>query len=234
MVQEFYANAWVTKKHDTSINQEPKNWRTMGRGHIKDFSPKSARIALQLPKPRANPQSYTRRSNTDQRLDQVLADICVSGAQWRRDAQAKPYQLGRLDLKPVARGWLEFIQCSIIYTSNHFEVTIERAVMIHCIMLGSEVGVHEVISQEIYRVVDKPSTQARQTFSHLIHCLCASDRAHMEGDTLIDKERPITRKGMEHVREPAQGPQQEPVPPPPQDILEMHQGMYFPPRDYWD
>ncbi|KAL4276591.1 hypothetical protein AHAS_Ahas20G0222500 [Arachis hypogaea] len=110
MVQEFYANAWVTKKHDTSVNPEPKNWRTMVRGHIIDFSPESVRVALQLPEPRDNPHLYIRRVNTDQRLEQVLANICVSGAQWRRDAQCRPYQLGRLDLKPVVRGWLEFIQ----------------------------------------------------------------------------------------------------------------------------
>ncbi|KAL4315075.1 hypothetical protein AHAS_Ahas15G0148800 [Arachis hypogaea] len=43
MVQEFYANAWVTKKHDTCVNPEPKNWCTMVRGHIIDFSPESVK-----------------------------------------------------------------------------------------------------------------------------------------------------------------------------------------------
>ena len=117
MMREFYANTWVTSKHDRSVNPEPKNWHTMVRGHIMDFIPKSVRVVLQLPKTRNDPQSYTRRVNTDERLDQVLADIWVPGAQWRRDAQGKPYQLGRLDLKPVARGWLEFIQRSLRVTT---------------------------------------------------------------------------------------------------------------------
>ena len=56
-------------------------------------------------------------------------------------------QLRRHDLKPVARGWLEFIQRSIIPTSNRSEVTIDRAIMIHSIMIGEEIEVHEVISQ---------------------------------------------------------------------------------------
>ena len=40
MVQEFYANKWVTKNPDISVNPNPKNWSTMVRGRILDFSPK--------------------------------------------------------------------------------------------------------------------------------------------------------------------------------------------------
>ncbi|KAL4337734.1 hypothetical protein AHAS_Ahas12G0139800 [Arachis hypogaea] len=107
MVQEFYANAWVTKNHDTSMNPSPKNGHTMVRGRLLDFSPKSVRMALHLPLMQGDSHPYTRRVNFDQRLDQVLSDICVEGAQWKRDAQGKPVQLRRLNLKPVARGWLE-------------------------------------------------------------------------------------------------------------------------------
>ena len=32
MVQEFYANAWIIKNHDQSVNPNPKNWLTMVRG----------------------------------------------------------------------------------------------------------------------------------------------------------------------------------------------------------
>ncbi|KAL4300461.1 hypothetical protein AHAS_Ahas17G0203200 [Arachis hypogaea] len=101
MVQEFFANAWVTRSHDTSVNPKPKNWRTMVREQLLDFCPESVRVALQLPHILGDPHSYTRRFNSDQRLDEFLAHICVERAQWRRDAQGKPYQLGRLDLKPM-------------------------------------------------------------------------------------------------------------------------------------
>ena len=89
-----------------------------------------------------NARTYTRRVNFDQRLDQVLIDICEEGAQWKIDSRGKPVQLRRHDLKPVARGWLEFIQRSIIPTSNRSEVTIDRAIMIYSIMIGEEVEVH--------------------------------------------------------------------------------------------
>ena len=157
MVQEFYANAWITRNRDQSVNLNPKHWLTMVRGKYLDFSPENVRLVFNLPMMEENARPYTRRVNFDQRLDQVLIDICEEGVQWKIDSRGKPVQLRRLDHKPVARGWLEFIQCSIIPTSNRSEVTVDRAIMIHSIMIGEEVEVHEVISLELYKKAKKSS-----------------------------------------------------------------------------
>ena len=156
-------------------------------------------------------------------MDQVLTVICEEGAQWKQDSRGKPVQLRRHDLKPVARGWLEFIQRSIIPTSNRSEVTIDRAIMIHSIMIGEEIEVHEVIAQELYKVADKTSTLARLAFPHLICHLCYSVGVDIEGDTPIDEDKPITKKRMEHTRDPTH-----------HEIPEIPQGMHFPPQNYWE
>ncbi|XP_057748138.1 uncharacterized protein LOC130967343 [Arachis stenosperma] len=222
MVQEFYANAWITKNHDQGVNPDPKNYLTMVRGKYLDFSPESVRVAFNLPMMQGDEHPYTRRVNFDQRLDQVLTTICEEGAQWKQDSRGKPVQLRRHDLKPVARGWLEFIQRSIIPTSNRSEVTIDRAIMIHSIMIGEEIEVHEVIAQELYRVADKTSTLARLAFPHLICHLCYSVGVDIEGDITIDEDKPITKKRMEYTRDPTH-----------HEIPEIPQGMNFPPQDYW-
>ena len=80
MVQEFYANAWITRNHDQSVNPNPKHWLTMVRGKYLDFSPENVRLAFNLPMMEENARPYTRRVNFDQRLDQVLIDICEEGA----------------------------------------------------------------------------------------------------------------------------------------------------------
>ncbi|KAL4343992.1 hypothetical protein AHAS_Ahas11G0133800 [Arachis hypogaea] len=201
MVREFYANAWVTYKHAQGVNLDPKKWCTMVRGAIMEFSLERVRKILHLPPSRDKPYSYTQRVNMDQRLDQVLADIRLSKAQWRRDSRGQPYQLGKHDLRPVARGWLEFIQCSIIPTSNRSEVTIDRAVMIHCIMLGNEVEVHWMIPQEIYRLADKAPTSTRLTFFHLIRHICEDAQVHIDGDTPLLLTNLSLGGGMEHARE---------------------------------
>ena len=232
MVQEFYANAWITKNHDQSVNPNPKNWLTMVRGKYLDFSPENVRLAFNLPMMQGDEHPYTRRVNFDQRLDQVLIDICEEGAQWKRNSRGKSVQLRRHDLKPVARGWLEFIQRSIIPTSNRSEVTIDRAIMIHSIMIGEEVEVHEIIPQELYKVADKSSTMARLAFPHLICHLCNSAGIDIEGDILIKEDKPITKKKMEQAREPSHGAQ-EAQEAHLHEIPEMPQ-MHFPPQNYWE
>ncbi|KAL4349834.1 hypothetical protein AHAS_Ahas10G0081600 [Arachis hypogaea] len=161
---------------------------------------------------RDDPHSYTRRVNTDQRLDLILIDICLPGAQWRHDSKEQPYQLERHDLKLVTWGWLEFIQHSIIPTSNRSEVTIDRAMMIHCIILGNEVEVHRVIPQKLYNIVAKASTSARLAFPHIIFRLCEAACIRIDRDTPIDIDRPIIRRGMEYAKELGRAPPQEPVP----------------------
>ncbi|KAL4356947.1 hypothetical protein AHAS_Ahas09G0137600 [Arachis hypogaea] len=234
MIQEFYANAWITRNHDQSMNPNPKNYLTMVRGKYLDFSPENVRLAFHLPMMQGDERPYTRRVNFNQRLDQVLMDICVEGAQWRIDSKGKLVQLRRLDLKPVARGWLEFIQRSIIPTSNRSEVTVDRAIMIHNIMIGEEVEVHEVISNELYKIADKSSTMARLAFPHLICHLCYSARVIIEGDTPIEEDKPITKKRMEQARETMHGSQEVHEEAHHQQIPEMPQGMHFPPNNYWE
>ncbi|QHO16571.1 uncharacterized protein DS421_10g304660 [Arachis hypogaea] len=217
--------------HDQSMNPNPKNYITMVRGKYLDFSPENVRLAFHLPMMQGDERPYTRRVNYNQRLDQVLMDICVEGAQWRVDSKGKPVQLRRLDLKPVARGWLEFIQRSIIPTSNRSEVTVDRAIMIHSIMIGEEVEVHEVISNELYKIADKPSYMARLAFPHLICHLCYSAGVIIDGDVSIEEDKPITKKRMEQTREVPHGPQEEH-----EEVhhQQMPQGMHFPPNNYWE
>ncbi|KAL4306397.1 hypothetical protein AHAS_Ahas16G0174200 [Arachis hypogaea] len=179
-----------------------------------------------------DPHPYTRRVNHDQRLNQVLSDISVEGEQWKRDFQGKPIQLRRPDLKPITRGWLEFIQRFIIPTSNWSEVTIDQAIMIRCVMLGEEVEVHKVIPQELYKVADKPSTEARLAFPHLICHLCNSAGIVIEGDIPLKEDKPISKSTTEHTKEPAHEPQHEHLEPPQHEIPDIPQGMYFPPQSY--
>ena len=88
MVQEFYANAWITKNHDQSVNPGPKNWLTMVWGKYLDFSMENVRLAFKLPMMQENTCPYTRRVNFDQRLDQVLMDICVEGLNGKETQEA--------------------------------------------------------------------------------------------------------------------------------------------------
>ena len=173
-------------------------YRTMVRGKVIHFHLDKIREIFKLPQLQDDPESFNRRMvRADKGLDQVLEDICLPRTKWITNSKGVPNQLKRGDLKPIARGWLDFIGRSILPTSNRSEVTIKRAVMIHCIMLGKEVEVHHVIACEIYTIANKNSTEAKLAYPSLISLLCKEAGVKMGVDEFIPIEHPITKKSME-------------------------------------
>ena len=107
------------------------------------------------------------------------------------------YPWSQVDLKPVARKWLDFIGHSLLPTSNRSEGTVRRAVMIHCIMMGKEVEVHQLISTEFYKIANKNSKEARLAYPSLISLLCKDAGVRMGITEYISVEKPITKASME-------------------------------------
>ncbi|MED6139650.1 hypothetical protein PIB30_085817 [Stylosanthes scabra] len=76
------------------------------RGTEINFSPESIHRVLKLrDNPLPNATSYhDKKANNNLRLDEVLACLCVEGAQWVRHPDGRPHFLRRTDLQPMARG----------------------------------------------------------------------------------------------------------------------------------
>ncbi|MED6126947.1 hypothetical protein PIB30_083391, partial [Stylosanthes scabra] len=87
-----------------------RGWRRLAspRTKIMNFSPKNIRRVLrfkeQTPEAEAD---YATRQRTDQRLDEVLLDLCILGATWKLGSgqPAQPIQLRRAELTLLPRGW---------------------------------------------------------------------------------------------------------------------------------
>ncbi|MED6140678.1 hypothetical protein PIB30_095658 [Stylosanthes scabra] len=125
MVKEFYANAWEPDKE----KRKPYTYTSMVRGKDISFAPSNIKRVLKLRKdPILNAPSYhERKANQDYRLDHVLEDLCVIGADWVRHKDGRPHYLRRADLAPMTKGWYEFICRTILPTTNRSELTVERA-----------------------------------------------------------------------------------------------------------
>ncbi|MED6187892.1 hypothetical protein PIB30_080813, partial [Stylosanthes scabra] len=109
----------------------------------------------------------------NQDLDAVTRDICVEGAIWSLGARNNPLYLKRSDLNPVARGWHEFIIHNIMPTTNQSEVTLNRAVLIHCIMSSQEVRVEKIIVDAMMNIISKLHTSKPPlAFPNIIARLC--------------------------------------------------------------
>ncbi|MED6200637.1 hypothetical protein PIB30_087160 [Stylosanthes scabra] len=118
--------------------------------------------------------NYATRQRTDQRLDEVLPDLCISRATWKLGSgkPAQPIQLRRAELTPLAHGWHEFIIHSIIPTSNRSEITIGRAILIHSIIKGEDVRAEELIADNIAVIAQGMQGKGKLAFRTTIYKLC--------------------------------------------------------------
>ncbi|MED6198874.1 hypothetical protein PIB30_070673 [Stylosanthes scabra] len=102
MMRKFYANAWVMENE----RHLPLPHTSMIRGKKINFSPGEIHKVLNLyNKPLPNVASYHDRKNENNlRMNDILRDLCVLGAQWVMHDDGRPLFLRRTDLQPMARG----------------------------------------------------------------------------------------------------------------------------------
>ncbi|MED6112097.1 hypothetical protein PIB30_058665, partial [Stylosanthes scabra] len=126
------------------------------------------------------PPYHERKANKDYRLDHILEDMCEEGAEWVRHRDGRPHFLRRSDL----------------------ELTVERAVLIHSIIIGENINVEEIIAEQIYKFVYKTDISSSLPFPSIIATLCADARIPaIPDDTLIPQEPPIVAEAMVRTRE---------------------------------
>ncbi|MED6224906.1 hypothetical protein PIB30_088695 [Stylosanthes scabra] len=236
LVKEFYANAWEPDK----AKWKPYTYTTMVQGKDISFAPSNIKRVLRLRKdPLPNAASYEeRKANKDYRLEEVLECLCLEGREWVCHKDGRPHYLRRNDLEPMAKGWYDFVCRSIMPTTNHSELTVERAVLIHSIIIGENINVEEIIANQIYKFVYKTDTSSSFPFPSIIAALCLDAKVvpHKD-DTMIPQETPIAGEAMVRTREtrPRQPRQEVPPPQQPPQVQpqpQVHQQQELPPNIY--
>ncbi|MED6187790.1 hypothetical protein PIB30_079844 [Stylosanthes scabra] len=213
LVQEFYANAAVSDEKMEDAGQLP--YKSYVRGVEFDFSPENIRRVMRFKEETPGAETdYTTRQATDQRLDEVLADLCVPDATWKLSSNrpAVLIQLRRAELFPLARGWQEFTIHSHVPTGNKSEITVARAILIHSIMKEEEVRVENIIADNMAVITQGLHGKGKLGFRSTIYKLCKDARVPMrefKGTSRIPQENPITAKRMETTRLPRNVPQQQ-------------------------
>ncbi|MED6139649.1 hypothetical protein PIB30_085798 [Stylosanthes scabra] len=181
-----------------------------------NFSMDRIKTIMKFEGPLNSETSYrARMAEGNQDLDAVARDICIEGAVWSLGARNNPLYLKRSDLNPVARGWHEFIIHNIMPTTNQSEVTLNRVVLIHCIMSSQEVRVEKIIVDAMMNIINKLHTSKPPlAFPNIIACLCEEMEISFLASGPVEampKARAITPAVMENIRHPpiqAVNPQQ--------------------------
>ncbi|MED6125244.1 hypothetical protein PIB30_066810 [Stylosanthes scabra] len=184
---------------------EQHPYKSYVRGVEVDFSPENIKRVLRFKEQTPEAETdYTTRQRTNQRLDEVLPDLCIPGATWKLGSgqPAQPIQLRRPELTPLARGWHEFIIHSIISTGNRSEITIARAILIHSIIKGEDVRAEELIANNITVISQGMQGKGKLAFPSTTYKLCKDAQVplHEFRMTELIPYKPITARLMETTR----------------------------------
>ncbi|MED6150968.1 hypothetical protein PIB30_077790 [Stylosanthes scabra] len=204
LVREFYTNAVRTEEKLVSGEDYP--YTSFIRGREVDFSAAKIREVLRIKHMTLGAETdFKTRQYEDQRLDEVIREICMPGAQWKMSSSQPPYpiQLRRQDLRPVARWWAEFIIHSMIPTGNKSEITVAIAVLIHSIIKGHDVRVEELIADNIAVLAEEVQGRSKLCFPSTIYRLCKEAGVPMgefRNSDQIQISRPITANVMTTTR----------------------------------
>ncbi|MED6199942.1 hypothetical protein PIB30_080568 [Stylosanthes scabra] len=202
IIREFYANARIDPD-----NEVGPLFHTFVRGMLVNSRMDRIKTIMKCEGPLNSETSYgARMVEGNQDLDEVTRDICVEGAIWSLGARNNPLYLKRSDLNPVARGWHEFIIHDIMLTTNQSEVTLNRAVLIHCIMSSQEVRVEKIIVDAMMNIISKLHTSKPPlAFPNIIARLCEEMEISFLASGPVEampKARSITPAVMENIRHP--------------------------------
>ncbi|MED6108322.1 hypothetical protein PIB30_022750 [Stylosanthes scabra] len=126
---------------------------------------------------------------------------------------------------------------SIMPTTNHSELTVERALLIYSIIIGENINVEEIIAKQFYKFIYKTDLSSSLPFPSIIAALCADAKVPaIKNDNLIPQEPAIVGAAMLRTRETrARNPRQEAPPQQPPQVQpqpQVHQQQDFPSSFY--
>ncbi|MED6152072.1 hypothetical protein PIB30_088497 [Stylosanthes scabra] len=171
----------IVRTEEELASGEDYPYTSFVRGKEVDFSAAKIREVLRIKHMTLGAETdFKTRQFEDQRLDDVIREICMPGAQWKMSSSQPlhPIQLRRQDLTPVARGWAEFIIHSMIPTGNKSEITMARAMLIHSIIKGHDVRVEELIADNIALLAEGVQGEANCVAKHNLQTLQGSWSAY--------------------------------------------------------
>ncbi|MED6116085.1 hypothetical protein PIB30_096828 [Stylosanthes scabra] len=121
----------------------------------------------------------------------------------------------------MVKGWNDFVCRSILPTTNRSELTVERAVLIHSIIIGENINVEEIIADQFYKFVYKTDLSSRLPFPSIIAALCLEAKGKHENK----KDQRNPRQARQEALPQQQPPQEQPQP-------QVHHQQDFPPNFY--
>ena len=173
---------------------------------------------------------FHRLLNQGANYEEILQEMGYPGARWNYSVSdpTRPVNVTANVFNRFAHAWYHFIRHNLIPTSQRYEVTTDRVLLMYCICSGLSIDAATIIKDSICHRAEKGKAKARLPHASLITYLCAQ-----AGVPMSDEEMTIVPVKFDHdslmrfeqwpggIADPeGMGfeplPDQPPVPPPPQ------------------
>ncbi|MED6221765.1 hypothetical protein PIB30_057910 [Stylosanthes scabra] len=172
--------------NEEAAAQEEFPYKSFVRGKEIDFSPNNIRRVMRFKRETAGALTdFKTRQASNQRLDEVLEHLCISGATWK---------------------------LSSMPTGNKSEFTTSRAILIHTIMQGEDVRAEEIIAENMVTIAQGLGNKGNLAHPSTIYKLCKDAGVPLREFTRtprIPSLSYITAKRMETIRFPRHQQQQQ-------------------------
>ncbi|KOM40742.1 hypothetical protein LR48_Vigan04g094000 [Vigna angularis] len=82
-------------------------------------------------------------------FDDMESVLCVPGGHFQKNRNGAAVHIRRADLTPMAKYWMAFSHANIQLCCHVFDITVNRALFLYCMVRGMSINIGQVITSEI-------------------------------------------------------------------------------------
>ncbi|KOM26393.1 hypothetical protein LR48_Vigan264s000300 [Vigna angularis] len=165
MVKEFYTNGRRLGDHPA------EDYLSYVRGHAIRYDPDSINRILGTEWAGEQCQfALYMEEGTD--FDNVESVLCVPGGHFQRNRNGAVVNIRRTDLTPLTKYWMAFSHANIQPCSHVSDITVNRALLLYCVLKNMSINIGQVIANEIQVCANTMNNKAPLGHPSLITHLC--------------------------------------------------------------
>ncbi|KOM41010.1 hypothetical protein LR48_Vigan04g120800 [Vigna angularis] len=165
VVKEFYTNARQLGDYPT------KEYTSYVRGHTIRYDPDSINRFLNTEWAGEQCQFALSMEEGADFVD-VESVLCVPGWHFQRNRNDAVVNIRRAYLTPLAKYWMTFSHANIQPCLHVSDITVNRALLLYCVLRGMTINIGQVIANEIQVCVNTMNNKAPLGHPSLITHLC--------------------------------------------------------------
>ncbi|KOM24906.1 hypothetical protein LR48_Vigan17s000200 [Vigna angularis] len=105
-------------------------------------------------------------------FDDVESVLCVPGGHFQRNRNGAVVNIRRFDLTSLAKYWMAFSHANIQSCSHVSDITVNRALILYCVLRNMSINIGQVIANEIQVCANTMNNKAPLGHPSLITHLC--------------------------------------------------------------